>query len=598
VTALDALIPKPRLVEIDRVDVSAPAEVVWQHVRHGALARSRVTRGLFALRTLMDRVKHPVPQSGAWRLDDMTSSADRPGFQILVDEPPREVAVGAIGQVWRLRIPFAHVADARHYSSFAEPDVVKVAWSVRVSPRLRQGSHVELELRVDATGEAAWRKFRRYFRLIGPASRFIRRALLRSLVREFGRPAERVNDRLLPGDERLPDAACQLTHTVDIAAPPEAIWPWLVQMGCRRAGFYSLDVLDNGAVRSAREIHPELQRLSLEKVIPATPRGSDGFEVVYIERPRALILGGLYDVVSKRQLAFADRRPSRHSHVTWAFFLEPLDGRSTRLWVRARAAFSARERWQVLWIRPVHHVMQTAQLRNLARRVEGRVLRDDWRDVVRGLLGMSRMALGLLTPFLRQRRARWGLDSESATRRLPGDELVANPRWSWTHGIDIDAPADAVWPWIAQIGADRGGFYSYQWLENLAGCALRNAERVHPEWELREGVGLFVHPDLPPLRVVSLEPGHHFVVHAPPEASAKARGKPWMAASWLFLVEPLGPNRCRFISRYRASCSNDLRTRFFFGPLLIEPIGSEMDRGMLLGVKQRAEGSRNICLTA
>jgi len=63
----------------------------------------------------------------------------------------------------------------------------------------------------------------------------------------------------------------------------------------------------------------------------------------------------------------------------------------------------------------------------------------------------------------------------------PGDERVPAPTSHWTHGIDIDAPAETVWPWIAQVGADKGGFYSHQWLENVAGCDVKNADRVHPE---------------------------------------------------------------------------------------------------------------------
>jgi hypothetical protein len=379
-----------------------------------------------------------------------------------------------------------------------------------------------------------------------------------------------------------------MTHTIDIAAPPEAIWPWLTQMGCRRAGFYSIDLLDNGGRRSAREIHPELQRLPLESVIPATPTGRDGFEVLGIDVPRTLVFGALYDTARGRQLPFAAARPPRYWHVTWTFALERLDARSTRLYARVRGAHSLAERWRAAWIRPIHHIMQTAQLRNLAKRIEGRAPRDDWRDVVEGLGGAGRIAASLLTPHLRPRRARWGLTAASASRVLPGDELVVDPRWSWTHGIEIDAPAATVWPWAAQIGADRGGFYSYQWLENLAGCELRNAEAVHPEWEVREGQGLVVHPRAPPLRIASLERGRHFVAHAAPDPDALAHGKPWIAASWLFLVEPLGPNRCRFVSRYRAACSSDLATRLRFGPLFLEPIGFEMDRRMLLGIRARA----------
>jgi hypothetical protein len=244
-------------------------------------------------------------------------------------------------------------------------------------------------------------------------------------------------------------------------------------------------------------------------------------------------------------------------------------------------------------MRLVHPVMETAQLRRLAARAEGRLRRDDWRDVVDGLVGAARMAFGLVTPFLRRRRTRWGIDPQSATRPMPGDDLVASPRWGWTHGIEIEAPPSAVWPWVAQIGADRGGFYSYQWLENLAGCRVRNTECVHPEWELKAGEALVLHPAVPPLPVAAIDRGRYLVAHAPAPTGARAEGRPWVEASWLFLVEPSSPGRSRLVSRYRAACSDDLRTRLSFGPALVEPIGSEMDRRMLLGVKSRVERSRS-----
>jgi hypothetical protein len=142
--------------------------------------------------------------------------------------------------------------------------------------------------RVTATDAESWSKFRRYFALVGPASHFIRRSILSSLVRRHGTPESREAERALPGDELLPDAAGQVTNGVTIAASPQAIWPWLLQMGGQRACFYSIDILDNGGVRSARELHPELQQISVGDVIAATPRGGDGFEVLVIEPDRAL----------------------------------------------------------------------------------------------------------------------------------------------------------------------------------------------------------------------------------------------------------------------------------------------------------------------
>ena len=156
-------------------------------MRHAALAHSPVARALFALRTLVDRSDATARPPGGVHLDDLTSSPQRPGFQILVDViPPCEAVARAIGQVWRLRIPFVHVDGTDAFAAFAEPGYVKVAWAIRVSPLDEGSTCLELEVRVSATDDAAWRRFRRYFRLIGPASGYIRRSLLRALGRQMG----------------------------------------------------------------------------------------------------------------------------------------------------------------------------------------------------------------------------------------------------------------------------------------------------------------------------------------------------------------------------------------------------------------------------
>jgi hypothetical protein len=260
--------------------------------------------------------------------------------------------------------------------------------------------------------------------------------------------------------------------------------------------------------------------------------------------------------------------------------------------VRARAAFSPRERLHLAWIRPVHRLMQHQQLVNLAALAEGRMPADRTEDILEGIGGAAAMAMAMLTPFLRGPRTHWGLDEAAASRSLPGDDLVAKPRWSWTHGVEIDAPVAAVWPWVAQIGAGRGGFYSYQWLENIVGSHLKNAESIHPEWAAHVGDALVLHPNAPPLAIVDVEPfaaTRWIVAHGAPDDAARAAGRSWAAGSWLFLVEPLGADRCRFISRFRSTCSDDLGARLAFGPALLEPVGFAMDRRMLLGVKERAE---------
>jgi hypothetical protein len=218
---------------------------------------------------------------------------------------------------------------------------------------------------------------------------------------------------------------------------------------------------------------------------------------------------------------------------------------------------------------------------------------SDWQDVVTGVAGVGIIVSALLTPFLRRRRIVWGAGAATAGRSYPGDDLVARPRWAWTHAIDIDAPAEAVWPWVAQIGADRAGFYSYQWLENLVGCQLCNADVIRPDWAHRAGGSLLLHPKAPPLHVVAVADGRWLSAYMAPtqslHADAQAPATRWMTASWLFLVEPCGADRCRLISRYRCATSNDLATRLQFGAALIEPISFAMDRRMLIGIKQRAE---------
>jgi hypothetical protein len=587
---LDQLIPAPRKVEESAIDLAAPPSAVWSYVRHGDLASSPFSRALFALRTLPSRLGGHAAGREPLRLciDDFQSTPEHPGFQLLGESPPHELVVGAIGKVFQLDIPFVHVAGAEAYAAFAEPGWVKVAWALRVLPLGDADSRVIVEVRVDATDAATWTEFEHYWRLIGPGSHFVRHALLAGLRRHFGDPDAHEEALALAGDPLLPDPGGQLTHSITIRAEPEEIWPWLLQMGAKRAGFYAIDALDNDGMTSARELHPELLELRVGDVIPASRAAEDGFEVLALVPQRALVLGGLFDVDAHKQLPFTQARPVRYWHVTWAFVLERRGDKCTRLHVRARAAFPADERLHLAWIRPVHTLMQTAQLRHLAARAEGRLARDTLRDVAEGVGGAAIIAVAWLSPFMRTARKHWGLSAAEAERERPGDNLVPKPRWWWTHAVEVDLPAERVWPWVAQVGADRGGFYSYQWLENLAGCNVRNAEAIHAAWTHQVGDALVLHPKMPPLRVVSVESGKSLVAFGAPDEAARAAGRPWAAASWAFLLEPLAEQRCRVVSRFRSDCSDDAATRLTQGPALLEPVGFAMDRRMLLGIRERA----------
>jgi hypothetical protein len=80
----------------------------------------------------------------------------------------------------------------------------------------------------------------------------------------------------------------------------------------------------------------------------------------------------------------------------------------------------------------------------------------------------------------------WGATKAESSRQLPGDELVPEPATSVTRAVSIDAPAAEVWRWLVQIGQDRGGMYSYDWLENLIGLRIHSADTVRPEWQVLE----------------------------------------------------------------------------------------------------------------
>ena len=99
-------------------------------------------------------------------------------------------------------------------------------------------------------------------------------------------------------------------------------------------------------------------------------------------------------------------------------------------------------------------------------------------QIVEGIEGILIMLACYITIFLKPLRDRWGLTKQDALTKLPGDDLVKNPRSVFSHGIIINAPAEFVWPWVAQMGKDRGGFYSYEALENIAGLGIYNSDLI------------------------------------------------------------------------------------------------------------------------
>ncbi len=127
--------------------------------------------------------------------------------------------------------------------------------------------------------------------------------------------------RLMPGDEVLERPTFNATRAVTIEATPEEIWPWIVQIGYRRAGFYSYDLLDNDGIPSAERILPEYQTLKVGDLIPLSK--SADVRVTELDPPRLMVL--VFEV------------EGTWSDATWVWGLYPENASHTRLVTRLRA---------------------------------------------------------------------------------------------------------------------------------------------------------------------------------------------------------------------------------------------------------------------
>ena len=197
-------------------------------------------------------------------------------------------------------------------------------------------------------------------------------AFARRRLRNFG--ATRAESRtFLPGDEIVSGAKSPSTMAVTIDVPPSEVWPWLVQMGCDRAGFYSWDRLDNGGRPSATEIHPEWQDLEVGDRMLCTPDSRYWFRVGRLEPERLLVLRSSIDVRGHTPFDPAGPRPRFSVDGVWTFVLDELPDGKTRLVVRSSGAVRPRlllSAGNLLFWDPAHVVMQTRQLRNLKRLAE------------------------------------------------------------------------------------------------------------------------------------------------------------------------------------------------------------------------------------
>lgn len=181
-------------------------------------------------------------------------------------------------------------------------------------------------------------------------------------------------------------------------------------------------------------------------------------------------------------------------------------------------------------------------------------------------------------PVVRTWHLQWGADESELTATLPGDELQAAPALVATRAITVRATPEQVWPWLVQIGQERGGFYSYDALENAFGCRITSAERVVAGWQhLAPGDEVRLHPRVA-LRVVGVDEGRSIVLRSPDE------GTP--AFTWAFVLRPGRDRTTRVVVRERYTAPS-AAVRAVLEPTAA--VSAVMTRGMLRGLRRRVE---------
>lgn len=210
--------------------------------------------------------------------------------------------------------------------------------------------------------------------LLALAGTVVLSPLLAAWYRRWGATEE---DRLrrLPGDELAPRPRSEITCAITIQALPVQVWPWLAQLGCQRAGWYSYDLLDNGGQRSVDRILPEHQHLAVGDKILLTPKGPLAMPVVVLEPEKALVLGGTLNAGTGEGVNPGVPLPEAYYTGINAFVLEQVEERVTRLLFRQRLDWSpalANTLMYRVFLEPVSFVMGRKMLKGIRWRAETR----------------------------------------------------------------------------------------------------------------------------------------------------------------------------------------------------------------------------------
>ena len=188
--------------------------------------------------------------------------------------------------------------------------------------------------------------------------------------------AQNEADRIFPSDELLPGACYSATHALTVFGSVEQVWPWIIQMGAGRAGFYSYDFIENSMgqdIHSASRIRPELQNLKVGDVVRLGPHNF-GLRVATLEPHHMLALHGDSRL---GEISLPDLKPGEYLAMTWTFLLEPINSQTTRLLERLRLDYTPTVHSAVLYrafVEPGSFLMERRMLLGIKSRAEGRRL--------------------------------------------------------------------------------------------------------------------------------------------------------------------------------------------------------------------------------
>lgn len=216
-----------------------------------------------------------------------------------------------------------------------------------------------------------------------------------------------------------------------------------------------------------------------------------------------------------------------------------------------------------------------------------------WRVVGR-LAAAAGSAWALYRHAIRPWHIRWGATDEEVARSMPGDDLISDANLCTTRAITIAAPPKKVWPWLAQIGQGRGGFYSYDLLENLTGLDIHSMDQIVPDLQdLRVGDTIPVEPEGSGFQIASLEPERLLVGYIDGELGGEIGdffGQIGAASTWVFQLEPILDRATRLVVRWRAYWPRSWSPPHLIVGLLIEPVEFIMEQKMMRGIRDRVVG--------